>query len=233
MQESLIYKLKNFKTPKSAVKIVQSTNIIFLVGISGSGKNSILKALLKTGKYKFIISHTTRKPRKNKGIQEEDGVDYHFVDSKKIEQMLDNDEFFEAKIYSGNIYGTSVRELLKAHDSDLIAISDIEIQGVEEYMKISKNIKPIFILPPNFKTWQERLHKRYSDSEIDPTDMNRRLVTAKNELKEALTKKYYYFVVNEDLSQTIEEVQNIAEGEIKQIETEKYKEVANELLVNF
>ena len=87
--------------------------------------------------------------------------------------MLENQEFVEAKMFSNNIYGTSIAEIQVAHDDNKVALSDLEVQGVAEYMSISSTVRPIFLLPPNYEVWQDRLKQRYHDNEIDPTDMSR------------------------------------------------------------
>lgn len=230
MEESLKTKLGNYKTPPEAVDIVKNTPVVFLVGVSGAGKDTIRKELLATGDFHHVVSHTTRPPRHNHGVLEVDGVDYHFVDFDRVEQMLDNDEFIEAKIFSNNVYGTSIAEIQDSHDAGLIAISDLEIQGVAEYMTISPTVKPIFLLPPSYEVWQERLKKRYHENDIDPVDMSRRLQTAKVELQEALDKDYYYFVINKDLQTSIAQVEAIANGKPDKESTIEAKQLASDLL---
>lgn len=230
MEESIKEKLAAYKTPAQAVDIVKNTRVVFLVGVSGAGKDTIRKELLATGDFHHIVSHTTRPPRHNLGVLEQDGVDYHFVDLKKIEEMLDNNEFIEAKIFSNNVYGTSIAEIQAAHDAGLIAISDLEIQGVVEYMAISPTVKPIFLLPPSYEVWQERLEKRYHENDIDPIDISRRLQTAKVELQEALDKDYFYFVINKDLETSIQQVEAIANGTFGKESTDEARALAKDLL---
>ena len=230
MEENLKEKLAAYKTPLQAADIVKSTRVVFLVGVSGAGKDTVRKELLATGDFHHIVSHTTRPPRHNHGVLEQDGVDYHFVDFKKIEQMLDNTEFIEAKVFSNNVYGTSIAEIQAAHDARLIAISDLEIQGVSEYMAISPTVKPVFLLPPSYEIWQERLKRRYHENDIDPIDISRRLQTAKVELQEALDKDYFYFVINNDLESSISTVEAIANDAVGKESTEEARAVAKDLL---
>lgn len=230
MEERLKQKLSAYKTPPEAVKVISNTAIVFLVGISGAGKDTVRKELLATGDFHHIVSHTTRPPRHNHGVLEQDGVDYHFVDVKKVENMLDNKEFIEAKIFSNNVYGTSIAEIQAVHDAELIAISDLEIQGVAEYMAISPAVKPIFLLPPSYEIWQERLKRRYHDNDIDPIDISRRLQTAKVELQEALEKDYFYFVINNDLETSIQQVEAIANGTLAKESTKEARTLAKDLL---
>lgn len=77
---------------------------LVLCGPSGSGKSSILSKLLEEhpNKFGFSVSHTTRKPRAG----EVNGVHYHFTDRDSIQEAIDNGEFLENAVYSGNVYGT-------------------------------------------------------------------------------------------------------------------------------
>lgn len=226
---TLIKKLENYQIPQAAVDLIKSTRIVFLVGVTAAGKDTIIGELLKSGKYHYIISHTTRKPRYNHGILEREGIEYHFVDLTKTEEMLDNGEFIEAKLVHGNIYGTSIAEIQSAKDKSEVAISEIEVQGIAEYRAVSDTVLPIFLLPPNFDTWQERLLRRY-DGDVDPEDLRNRMQTAKAEIQEALDKEYYEFVVNTDLSTTIGIVDEIAHGNLSSDKNDQAKVVARELL---
>jgi len=229
MEKQLIQKLNAYKMAGSAVELIRSSKIVFLVGVTAAGKDTVIKELLKSGDYHYIVSHTTRPPRYNHGILEQDGFEYHFIDLKKVERMLDKKEFIEAKLVHGNIYGTSVAEIQAAKDKSEIAISEIEVQGIAEYRAVSDTVLPIFLLPPDFAVWQKRLAKRYVGS-IDPEDLRQRMLTAKEELREALRQDYYEFVINRDLTKTITVVDEIAHGIVSAKKNEQARMVADGLL---
>lgn len=230
MDQDLVNLLNSYKIPQEGIELLNKSKIVFVVGVSGAGKNTILKELLKTDKYKLIISHTTRRPRENHGVMEKDGVDYHFVSEETAKQMLKNGEFIEAKIYSGNIYGTSIKEVESAYGEGKIAISDIEVQGVAEYMNAAPSVIPVFILPPDFGTWQKRLQSRYQDGALNQEDMKKRMETAKQELYEALSKDYFEFVINDDLSRAVTAVDEVTHGSLSAKKNDEAKKLAQTLL---
>lgn len=227
--DQLQQKLAGYKPSVETVELIRQTPILLLVGVSGAGKDSIKQRLPKTGDYHHIVSHTTRKPRENKGVMERDGVDYHFIDLAEAERMLDAGAFVEAKMYSGNIYGTSVAEIERARDDSKIALTDIEVQGVVEYKAISASVHAVFVLPPSYEVWQQRLQSRYA-GDVDPADMEKRLRTAKAELAEALHKDYYRFVINDDLETAVVAVDSIAHDAVPGNEGRVARELAETLI---
>jgi guanylate kinase len=70
----------------------------------GAGKSTLLKRLFKEfpQTFGFSVSHTTRKPRDG----EEDGVHYNFVSVEQFQSGIENGEFIETAVFSGNMYGT-------------------------------------------------------------------------------------------------------------------------------
>lgn len=208
MDSSLVQKLAAYKPAAAAKALIKQTPILVLVGPTGAGKDSLKDKLLKTGRYHHIVSHTTRPPRINHGQIEQDGREYHFIDKAMAGQMLDDQALIEAKIYSGNLYGTSVAEIQAAHDEAKIAMTDIEVQGVAEYKALDPNVMAVFLLPPDFDTWQARLQRRYGDV-VDAADARLRLQTALDELDQLLTTDYYIAVINDDLDTAFNQIQTI------------------------
>lgn len=209
LPDTLISKVQAYKPSDSVKKTMDEAAPIVLVGISGAGKDTILAALRSSDDYHFIISHTTRAPRANNGVMEVDGRDYHFIDAASAEKMLDEHLFIEANVYAGNVYGASVHELSQAQAAKKIPITDIEVQGVADYVKLSQKVRPIFILPPSFQEWLRRLNARGTLSEAD---LQQRLERAVRELDFALENDIFVFVVNDNLQTAVKEVDAIAHG---------------------
>ncbi|HET9174444.1 MAG TPA: hypothetical protein VFN56_04145 [Candidatus Saccharimonadales bacterium] len=195
---ALAQKVATYKPSVEALAIVRSTPVLLIVGVSGAGKDSLIQTLLTSGRYHNIVSHTTRAPRMNRGVLEQDGREYHFTTMQEAERMIDEHAFVEVKMYSGNLYGTSVAEILLAHYDNKIAVTDIEVQGVAEYKAIDPNVKALFVLPPSFEVWQQRLVNRYA-GQVDEADYARRMATARIELKHALTSDYFFYLINDNL----------------------------------
>jgi len=204
--------LKRYKPSDETVKLVRNTPIVLLVGVSGAGKDTIKRKLLETGDYHEFVSHTTRLPRENHGVMEQDGVEYHFVSLEESKRMLENGEYIEAKIYGDKVYGTSVAELQQASSDGKIALNDIEVQGVAEYRAISEGVKAMFIVPPTYEEWRRRLLYRYGENGADPEDLKKRTQIAIEELEHALKVDYYHFIINDTLDRAVFVIDEIAHG---------------------
>lgn len=194
--------ITNYRRPQEATDLIRSTKIALLVGISGAGKDTIKKALLERPGFADIISHTTRQPRMNAGVMEVEGRDYHFVTSETAQHMLDKGEFVEAKYVHGTVYGTSLAEVRRASKVG-VAITDIDVQGVAEYRAVSNDVIAIFIVPPTYDTWLERLRRRYATDEEFEAEWPKRRNSAIKELKAALLVPYYHFVVNDSFDEAL------------------------------
>lgn len=226
---SLQESVENYLPRQTTVNLAQATRLVFLVGIAGAGKNTLASELLKDDDFQLIVSHTTRAPRTNNDVLEVDGQNYHFISSAQAQTMIDGKEFVEVKYVHGTIYGTSVAEIQNIHDSGKIGLADIDVQGVDEYMALSSNITPIFILPPDYQTWQSRFISRYGDA-VDQADILKRRQSAIKELRRVLAADYYHFVINDEITRAASVVRGIAEGDISEQANQRARQVAIELL---
>ena len=196
-----------------AAELVRKTKLLLIAGVVGGGKNTVINELLKGSEYHQIVSHTTRPPRNNHGVMEMDGTDYHFVTLAEAEKLVEEKAFVEVKYVHGNVYGTSVAELRAAHDEDMIAVTDIDIMGVVEYLDIKPDTHAIFLLPPSVETWLARLERRYGSLENHHDEIEKRLRTAYDEIKFIQQDDRFILVVNDDLETTVERIEQIVAGE--------------------
>jgi len=202
--------LAAYEPSDRAAELVQATKITLLVGISGAGKDTIKKELLKKADFRDIVSHTTRPPRVNNGVMEVPEVDYHFIDAASALRMIENKDFIEAKFVHGTVYGTSTEELQKAYDEKKIAITDVDVQGVSEYKDLAQSVVAIFVIPPSYSIWRERLAQRYESVEAFEAEWTKRRNSAVSELSHALELPYYHFIINDELDRAVVVAEEIA-----------------------
>lgn len=121
--------------------------IFCIVGKSSSGKDTIYKRLLKINslKIKKIIPYTTRPIRQG----EKEGVEYHFVDINRLEQLKKEDKIVECREYD-TVYGkwyyfTAKDDQIELEQNDYLIIGTLEsYMKTREYFGKDKVI-PIFV----------------------------------------------------------------------------------------
>lgn len=220
--------LAGYDASEETKNVVQRVQFVALAAISSSGRNTMIRELIKTGKYHFIVSDTTRKPRVNDGVLEQDGREYWFKTEEQFLDGLKRGEYVEAAIiHNQQVSGVSVRELKDAEQRGQIAISDIDVQGVDRFVSFTNTCVPVFVLPPSYKEWRKRLEKR---GHMTEEELKNRLESAAMELEAALSKDYYHFLVNNDLQDAIKGLNKIAHGKIDQKHEKHGREVAAEIL---
>ena len=169
---------------------------------SGAGKTTLVKLVSKKKNFITSISHTTRKPRSN----EIDGQDYHFVNDKKFQDLINKKEFLEyAKVFN-NFYGTTKRPVFQNLIDGKNVLFDIDWQGSGQIkaQNIKFKIFSFFVLPPSRKVLQKRLSNR---------DMKDKLI-ASERMKEFYDDikhwvDYDYVVINDDLNECYEEISEV------------------------
>lgn len=213
--KNLQFLVQNYQTPPAAIELVEKSRILLLAGISGAGKDTTKRQLLKNLEYRDIVSHTTRAPRVNNGVMEQDGVEYNFITKEQAEEMLASHKFIEAKFVHGKVYGTSIAEIEAAFEAGQISMTDIDIQGIAEYKKLSSNVVAVMILPPDYETWRARFANRYQSEAEFERDFQKRLPEAIESLEAALAEPYFHFILNDDFRNTARIIDQIMHQDVE------------------
>jgi guanylate kinase len=221
--------LDNYEFSEDAKQTLQETKLVLLTGASASGRNTIINELLKTGNYHFIISDTTRAPRVNNGVLEQNGVEYWFRDEDDMLIDIRNGEFLEAEVLHGRqVSGISMRELKKARDEHRVAITDVDIGGIRNVLELKPDTVAILVLPPSFEEWQRRITSR---GEMSDEEFLGRLQTAARIFEIAKQNSTLKIIINNDYHTAAKEVAQLAEDSIDTtIEQHEAEALLDELL---
>lgn len=182
--------------------VPERRGILFIISApSGTGKTTLCKQLtsLVPGLW-HSVSCTTRKPRPG----EEHGREYFFIEEKTFQGMIERNEFMEYAHVYGNWYGTPRKALMDKMEQGTDVLLEIDVQGAMQIKKKFEDGVYIFILPPSMETLRARLQSRASDSQ---EEILRRLQKVKEEVWSF--REYYYIVRNDDLTQSLRELQSI------------------------
>ncbi|MDC0880017.1 guanylate kinase [Hellea sp.] len=194
------------KSSIQEMKLNRRGIMVVLSSPSGAGKTTLTKKVLNSSNNILMsVSATTRQPRPG----EVDGKDYIFLSKSKFSEMIDNDEFLEyAKVFD-NFYGTPRAPVEDALAKGFDIVFDIDWQGAQQLTQAAANdLVKIFILPPNMRELENRLRSRAQDSD---DVIARRMSKSENEISHWA--EYDYIIINEDISEAIEELTTIVNAE--------------------
>jgi guanylate kinase len=195
--------------PKKAIEILTQSKPLLIASVTGGGKNTIIDELLKTNQFHYIVSHTTRQPRENHGVLEKNGINYWFISEDELITELEQQKFIEAKIvHEQNVYGTSIFEFERAIQYRKKPLIEIDVQGVEEMKLKAPDVLAVFLIPPSFEVWMQRLDKRNNFSKAE---LQTRMQTAKQEIVAALDGDFI-MIINDELKKTVEKVSILSNG---------------------
>jgi len=187
--------LRNYAPSETSRSVLASIPLTILLGVSGAGRNTIINHLVNSGNYHFIVSDTTRPPKLRDGHLEQDGVQYNFRSEEEILAGLKAGEYLEAElIHDQQVSGISIRELQKAAASNKVPINEVDVGGTKAIYLAKPDTVFFFIIPPTYNEWMYRLKGREVMSE---GELENRLHTALNVLREGLANPNFHFVVND------------------------------------
>lgn len=180
--------------------------LLVLSSPSGTGKTTLIQALLKADpKIKLSISVTTR-PRRP---QEVEGRDYVFMSREQFQHQIDRHAFLEYAEVFGNYYGTPISELQQSLSQGNDVMLDLDWQGAQKLReRFPGQVVTVFILPPSLKILHHRLITRASDS---PEVIQIRLAGVAEDLQHCAD--YDYVLVNETVQITLDQLGNIVVAE--------------------
>ena len=182
--------------------------LVILSGVSGAGKDTIKKELIKRmEEVESLPSFTSRNPR----VGEEEGIQYHFITKEQFEEKIKNNEFYEYDLHHENYYGTSRKLMNDKIQSGKIIVKDIEENGTENLVKLLKEdtkIVTIFL-----KVDKDELRRRLENRGDNLTEEEMQIRLGRLEYEESKIKLYDYVIKNDDFEKTVEIIMTIIENE--------------------
>ncbi|MFC2069561.1 guanylate kinase [Chloroflexota bacterium] len=194
-----------------------SNNPILLVlsGPSGVGKDAILNRMRERN---LPVYHVTTLTTRQKRTGEKDKREYHFIPWEKFQDMIENNLLLEwAEVY-GNLYGVPKEPIKRSLEQGQDVIVKVDIQGASTIKKLVPQVVTIFLIPPSMDELLKRLTGRRTES---PADLDLRLKTAEDEMKQI--SHFDYTVVNKagEIDKAVSEIEAIITAEKGRITRKK------------
>jgi len=186
-------------------------HLIVVSAPSGSGKTTIVRAMLaKHPSMLFSVSATTRPKRET----EIDGKDYCFLTRAEFERRIKAGELVEWEEIYGDLYGTLKSEVEKVLSSGKSMLFDIDVKGgLSIKRKYPEDSLLIFVMPPSIEVLEERLRNRKTE---DDEAFRRRMARVTMEMD--MAPQFDEQVVNGDLQLAIDAVDKLILTRISQHE---------------
>ena len=152
------------------------SKIFYLMGKSASGKDTIYKKIKETmPELKTIVIYTTRPIREG----ETEGVEYHFVDEKKLQEFQEAGKVIELREYN-TVHGIwkyfTVNDGQFDADDNYIAIGTLEsYKGMREHLGADKLV-PIYIEVEDGVRLERALARERSQKEPKYEELCRRFL---------------------------------------------------------
>lgn len=166
---------------------------------SGSGKSTILHWLMDKHpelNIAFSVSATSRSPRCNNGVMEQDGVDYYFLKLEDFLSKIEAGEFLEyEEVYPGGFYGTLRKPIEEMLDKGINVAFDIDVKGgVNIKKQFGSQALSMFIQAPSVEELRRRIQERGSDT---PEQIATRIGKAEYEM--TFAPQFDEVIVNDEL----------------------------------
>ena len=182
-----------------------ANKVLIFSAPSGSGKSTVVNHLLGLHpEFEFSVSATSRPPRG----QEQDGVEYYFLDVEEFRSRIADDAFVEyEEVYPGRFYGTLKSEVERIWAKGHVILFDVDVKGGVSLKKyFGDQALSVFIQAPSVEELRRRLVLRGTDSE---EDIEKRVAKASEEMTYA--DKFDYVLVNDDLQTALKEAEDVVD----------------------
>ncbi len=182
--------------------------LVILSGVSGAGKDTIKRELIKREDNIITIPSFTDRPIRTGDVP---GGTYNFVTTEEFEEMIKNDEFYEYNVHHDHYYGTSKKVFNEKSKEGKIIVKDIDVNGTENLVELFKEdmkVVTIYLRVP-----KDELERRLKNREDKPSLKEIRLRLNRFDYEESKIGIYDYVLKNDNLEKTVQIISTIIKNE--------------------
>ncbi len=181
--------------------------ILVLVGKSSSGKDTLMKELVKSNNFVGVVSSTSRPMRE----YEINGVDYHFISDEEFLNKIKNEEFLEYRTYETLFegcsktwyYGTEKKSIDLSKNCVLV----LDLNGLKDlksYFPDEKIIGIYLHCPTEMRKARAKKRGSFCKSEWD-----RRLKADKNDFENVYLEVDYVLNSSKNIDELLIDIKDI------------------------
>lgn len=166
--------------------------LIIFSGSSGSGKNTIIKEIIKNKPYVRIMKSCTTRKKRDEGDNA-----YYFLTPEEFDQKIKNNELYEyEEVHKGLFYGV-LRKSLEDVKGKEIFMKDVDVNGAMKLKKeLKENVKLVYLDVP-----KEKLMKRILSR--GETEESAKLRLSRYEYERSFIDNYDLVIKNEDINKSV------------------------------
>jgi len=193
-----------YKPNDDVLDKLRGISLTAVVGPTAVGKSTVMRAAIKQDpSLRYVVFTTSRPPRP----QEKDGVDYHFKTREEMEARIVKGEYVNvAPEVLGGLYASAPEDFT----TEGVSITAVLAATVPTFRKLPfQNVRVIYILPPDWQTWHERIERHG----FTPEQFERRMSEAKQSLEFGLQDHDTHFLISRANDPGVEDFIRLARGE--------------------
>lgn len=208
MNELLQRKIDEYNTPAGVLERLRPIRTNILVGITAAGKDTIIHDIInESDEFVRVVTSTTRAPRENSGVMEQQGVEYYFLTEDEAGQKMDAGDYIEVANVHDRVNGSLIAEYERISSMGKIALSDVDYQGAMNFLSFGmEKLSVYFVLPPSFEVWLARLAKRQGGALERDQEIITRFRSAQKELATARDNTQLIPVMNTNSGETARKI---------------------------
>lgn len=206
--------------------------LFLIMGKSATGKDHIFRAVterLGDDVIKPVVSYTTRPQRES----EADGVEYHFVDVERMDELEKNGKIIEKRCYH-TVFGDwfyfncddGQIDISSNGKSSIIIVTPDALDGFRKYYG-PEQLRPIYIEVDDVQRLQRALKRESKQAKPSCSELCRRYLADEEDFAEERLKKQGITgrFINDDFETCVDEVVNYIKSELAAVSEDDGKQV--------
>lgn len=169
-----------------ALDHLRKVDFVAVIGPTAAGKSTIIDhATQQEPTLHLVLNNTSRARRPD----EREGVDFRFETRVAMEARIARGEYAQvAPSVFGDLYATAAED----YATEGVALLPVLADAVPAFRALPfRRMRSIFVIPPDWDTWQGRVAQR----NFPPETLSKRMAEARRSLEFALTDQNTAFVI--------------------------------------